>query len=93
MDFIDKTITIDEILLPMRNINNLQLKSSNSRALKLNPSFAQETISTSYATKHVVEIVDTKYDKADLPSIGKNNYVHLSMPHCNSLLAFLCIAP
>ena len=28
LDFKEKTITIDEILLPMRNINNLQLKTS-----------------------------------------------------------------
>jgi hypothetical protein len=37
----------------------------------------------------MVEILDTKYDKADLPSIVKNNYVHLSMPHQNLLLALL----
>jgi hypothetical protein len=42
LDFKEKTITIDEIILPMRNINNLQLKSSISRALKLNTSFSQE---------------------------------------------------
>jgi hypothetical protein len=35
LDFKEKTITIDEVLLPMRNINNLQLKPSISRALKL----------------------------------------------------------
>ncbi len=33
LDFKERTITIDDILLPMRNINNLQLKSSISRAL------------------------------------------------------------
>jgi hypothetical protein len=36
-----------------------------------------------------VEILDAKYDKADLLSIVKNNCVHLSMPHCNLLLALL----
>ncbi len=40
LDIKEKTVTIDEILLPMTNINNLQLKSSISRALKLNSSFA-----------------------------------------------------
>ena len=34
LDFKEKTITIDEILLPTRNINNLQQKPSISRALK-----------------------------------------------------------
>jgi hypothetical protein len=89
LDFKEKTITIDEILLPMRNINNLQLKPSISRPLKLNSSFAQEPVSTRNSTKQVVEILDAKYDKADLPSIVKNNCAHLSMPHCNLLLSLL----
>ncbi len=33
LDFKEKTITIDSILLPMRNIVNLQLKPSITRAL------------------------------------------------------------
>ncbi len=89
LDFKERTITIDDILLPMRNINNLQLKPSISRALKLNSSFAQEPASTRNATKHVMEILDAKYDKADLPSIVKNNCAHLSTSHCNLLLALL----
>jgi hypothetical protein len=68
-DFKENSITIDDVLLPMRNINNLQLKPSVSRALKLNSSFAQEPTSTRNATKRVVEILDAKYDKANLPSI------------------------
>ncbi len=63
LDFKERTITIDEILLPMRNINNLQLKPSISRVLKLKSSFTQEPASTRNATKRVVEILDTKYDK------------------------------
>jgi hypothetical protein len=81
LNFKERTITNDDILLPMRNINNLQLKSSISRVLKLNFSYAQEPISTPNATKGMVEILDAKYDKADLPNIVKNNYAHLSMPH------------
>ncbi len=42
LDFKEKTITIDEVLLPMRNINNLQLKPSISRALKQNTCLVQE---------------------------------------------------
>ncbi len=89
LDSKERTITIDEILLPMRNINNLQLKPSISRALKLNSSFTQEPESTCNATKRGVEILDAKYDKADLPSIVKDNCAHLSMPHHNLLLALL----
>jgi hypothetical protein len=54
LDFKEKTITIDDILLPMRNINNLQLKSSISRAFKLNVNYAQKPKSTYNATKRVV---------------------------------------
>jgi hypothetical protein len=41
LDFKEKTITIDDIPLPMRNINNLQLKSSILRAFRLNTNYAQ----------------------------------------------------
>ncbi len=89
LDFKEKTITIDEILLPMRNINNLQLKPSISRALKQNSCLAQEPVSTCNTTKCVVDILDAKYDKADPPSIVKNNIADMSTSHCNSLLSFL----
>jgi hypothetical protein len=89
LDFKEKTITIDDILLPMRNINNLQLKSSISRALEVNSNFAWEPESKRNATKCMVGILEAKYDKADLPSIVKNDYVHLSTPHWNSLLTLL----
>jgi hypothetical protein len=56
----------------------------------LNANYAQEPESTRNATKHVVEILDAKYDKADLPSIVKNNCAHLSVPHQSSLLT-LCV--
>ena len=42
LNFKEKMITIDEILLPMRNINNLQLKPSINKALKHNTCLAQE---------------------------------------------------
>ncbi len=52
LDFKSKTITIDEIPLPMRNINLLQ-GSGMLRALKLNNSLAKEPLSTLDATKCV----------------------------------------
>ncbi len=70
LDFKEKTITLDEVLLPMRNLNNLQFKLSISRALIQNSCLVKEPRN---ATKHVVEILDAKYDKADLSSIVKNN--------------------
>ncbi len=65
LDFKDKMITIDEVKLPMQNINYLQ-GSSTLCVLKLNHSLAMEPHSTQDATKHVTRILDAKYQKADL---------------------------
>ncbi len=89
LDFKIKTIIIDEILLPMRNINNLQLKPSILRALKLNTCFSQEPASTRGATKRLVEILDAKYVKADLPVIVRDNCKHLNPSERESLLSLL----
>ncbi len=78
LDFQEKTITTDKILLPMRNIVNLQLKSRITKALRENTCFAQEPISTRNTTKRVVEILDAKYEKADLPAIIRENCSHLT---------------
>jgi hypothetical protein len=90
LDFKERTITIDDILLPMRNTNNLQLKPSISRALKLNSSFAQKPASTRNTTKRVVEILDAMYEKADLSSIVKNQF---HAPEHITLQLATCIAP
>ncbi len=65
LNFKDKMITIDEVNLPMQNINYLQ-GSSTLRALRLNHSLAMEPQSTQDATKRVTRILDAKYQKADL---------------------------
>jgi hypothetical protein len=65
LDFKDKVITIDEVKLPMQNINYLQ-GSSTFRELKLNHSLAMEPHSTQDATKCVTQILGTKCKKADL---------------------------
>ena len=89
LDFKEKTITIDEILLPMRNITRLQLEPSVSRALRLNTCLAQEPVSTRTATKRVVEILDAKYEKADLPAIIRENCSHLKPSEREKLLSVL----
>jgi hypothetical protein len=58
-------ITVDEVKLPMQNINYLQ-GSSTLCVLRLNHGLAMELQSTQDATKHVMLILDTKYQKADL---------------------------
>ncbi len=64
LDFKPNTKTIDEIILPMRNINHLQ-GASMLRVLKLNYSLAMELQSTQDSTRHATQILDAKYKKAD----------------------------
>jgi hypothetical protein len=89
LDFQEKTITIDKIPLPMRNILNLQLKPRITRALRDNTCFSQELISTRSATKRVVKILDAKYEKADLPAIIRENCSHLTFSDREKLLSML----
>jgi len=92
LDFKEKTITMDNILLPMRNITtNLQLKPSVTRALRHNMCQAQEPVSTRNATKRVVviEILDAKYDKANLPAMVRDNCSHLTPLQGERLLSLL----
>jgi hypothetical protein len=88
LDFKDKMITVDEVKLPMQNINHLQ-GFSTIRALRLNHSLAMEPQSTQDATKCVTQILDTKYKKADLQSIVRNNCKHLSADQQEKLLQLL----
>ncbi len=88
LDFKDKMITVDEVKLPMRNINYLQ-GSSTLRALKFNHSLAMTPQSTQDATKRVTMILDAKYQKADLQSIVGNNCKHLSADQKKKLLQLL----
>jgi hypothetical protein len=89
LDFQERTITIDKILLHMRNIATLQLKSRITRALRENTCFAQELISTHSITKRVVEILDATYEKSDLPAIIRENCSHLTAPDREKLLSVL----
>jgi hypothetical protein len=89
LDFQEKTITIDEILSPMRNIANLQLKPRITRALRENTCFAQEPISTRSTTKRMVKILDAKYEKADIPAIIRENCSHLTASNREKLLSVL----
>ena len=68
LDFWTKEITIDEIILPMRDINSLTT-SKMERAWTVNNSMVHEPQSTHEATQRVVHILDAKYEKADLQSV------------------------
>jgi hypothetical protein len=88
LDFKDKIIAVDEVKLPMQNINYLQ-GSSTLHMLKLNHSLTVELHSTQDATKHVTRILDAKYQKADLQSIVGNNCKHLSADQKKKLMQLL----
>jgi hypothetical protein len=88
LDFKDKMITVDEVELPMQNINHLQ-GSSTLRALRLNHSLAMELQSTQDATKHVTQILDAEYKKADLQSTVRDNCRYLSANQKKKLLQLL----
>jgi hypothetical protein len=88
LDFKDKMITVDEVKLPMQNINYLQ-GSSTLSALRLNHSLAMEPQSTQDATKCVTQILDAKYQKADLQSIVRDKCKHLSTDQQKKLLQLL----
>jgi hypothetical protein len=88
LNFRDKMMTIDEIILQMRNINNLQ-GSSILRALRHNHSLAMEPQSTQDATERSKRILDAKYSKADLQSVVRENCKHLSANQQKKLLQLL----
>ncbi len=88
LNFRDKMITIDEIILPMTNIKNLQ-GSSILCALRHNHSLAMEPQSAQDATERATRILYAKYSKADLQSVFTDNCKHLSANQQKKLLQLL----
>ena len=72
LDFWTNEITIDDIVLPMRDINSLTT-SKMERAWTVNNIMANEPHSMHEATQQVVHILDAKYEKADLQSVVSTN--------------------
>ena len=85
LDFGEKMITIDQIKLPMKPIKSFKdVKNLNDFQRKhLEPS------STLDATKRVIEILDAKYEKANLAEIVNDSCGHLSSQQQNKLLRLL----
>jgi hypothetical protein len=88
MDFKTKSLTIDEIILPMRNINNLTNKSKVKEARAISNALAHEPISMELATQHAVKILDANYTKADLQAVD-TNCTQLNSIEKNKLLELL----
>ena len=73
LDFQTKEITLDEISLPVRNINKLKTRANIEKAWTRNNSIYQnmskEPQSMLEATKCLIQILDAKYEKADLGAL------------------------
>jgi len=85
LDFWTTEITIDEIILPMRDINSLTT-SKMEKAWPVKNSMAHEPHSMKEATQWVVHILNAKYEKVDLQSVVSANCTHLSLQDQNKLL-------
>jgi hypothetical protein len=83
LDFNKKTVTIDEVTLPMKAKDSLLMKSKNSlkdqKALNNAYNEYLEPTSTQEATHRAVRILDSKYEKADLPAIVRERCSHLTL--------------
>ena len=88
LNFQDKMITIDETILPMRDINKLQGKSM-LQALRHNHSIAMEPQSTQDTPEHAMQILDANYKRADLQSVVPDNCKHLKVDQQKKLLQLL----
>ncbi len=94
LDFWTKEITVDEISLPMRDIKNLRTRAAADKAWTVNNSIYQsmskEPQSMLEATKCLIEILDAKYEKANLRAVTKLDCLnHLSATKKDKLLNLL----
>ena len=87
LNFRDKMITIDETILPIRDINKLQ-GASMLKALRHNHCLAIEPQSTQDATKCATQILDANYKKEDLRSVVRDNCEHLKVTNRRSYCSF-----
>ena len=82
LNFHDKTVTIDHVKLPIYSLQNM---CSPEILDNLYQEATEPTISR-IATNWVTQILDTKYEMADMPKIVKYHCIHLNMLQRNELL-------
>ena len=81
---------IDEIILPMRDINKLSTRTKIGRAWMANNSvMVHEPKITLEVMQRVVKILDAKYEKADLNAVVADNCKHPSVPDQEKFLKLL----
>ena len=85
MDFQQMKITIDHNTVPMRSTNSFL----DSKALNNFHRDHLEPTSTKDSTKRTVEILDVKYEKANLAEIVSKHCTHLSSQQHNKMFHLL----
>jgi hypothetical protein len=85
LNFHDKTVTIDHVELPMQSLQSL----SDPKILNNLYREATEPAISRVATNRVTQILDAKYEKANLPEVVENNCKHLNVQQRNDLLRLL----
>ena len=75
LNFDDNTITIDQLMLPMRTFESI----SNPKHLRSQLKAFTEPILMREATNRAVTILDAKYEKANLLQVVNKNCKHLTM--------------
>ena len=94
LNFGTQCITLDQIEMPMQPLERFlritdRLRKSNRSGMKFPPINELEPISTRDARKRTIEILDAKYEKADLPAVVSDNCGHLSPLQQSKLLELL----
>ena len=84
-DFIDRTVTLDGQTVPMKPLNAF----SDPRRLYNIYREATEPAVTKEATRRVCEMLESKYEKADLNKVVQDNCPHLTEDQREALLKLL----
>jgi hypothetical protein len=84
-NFHDKTLTIDHVELPMQDLHSLidSKLLNNIYTESIEPSVSR------VANNRVTQILDAKYEKANLPEVVDNNCKHLTTHQQNKLLKLI----
>jgi len=85
LNFEDQTVTIDHVELPMESLQSLSKKKMLNNLYKE----ATEPAISRVATNRVTQILDAKYEKANLPKVVDDNCKHLNAQQRNNLLRLL----
>ena len=87
LDFLSKEVTIDHVKIPMCSINSIQ--NPNERFQIYKSVYYNEHIVTEEISQRTMQILDAKYEKANLPQIVKHRCKHLTSAQQSQLLNLL----